>query len=109
MKNGAMCVSSEEPPFSSEMWLIPAAEVMRPALFAGKHRVFDEKGAYAFDISLFENGTARKSHAPKTAGLWLGRKDLILVVWTNGFRDMLTRDKAGFRKTAISPGISLYK
>ena len=65
VKNGAMCVSSEEPPFSSEMWLIPAAEVVRPALLAGKHRVFDERGAYAFDISLFENGTAQKSHAPK--------------------------------------------
>lgn len=106
VKNGAMCVSSEEPPYFAEIWLIPETHAVRPALLAGKYRVA-ERGVFAFDISLFQDGMAKKSHAPNTAGLWLANKDSILIIWTDGFRDLLTKEKGGFQKLAFAPATSL--
>jgi hypothetical protein len=101
-----MVLSSQDPPFFSELWLIPGADAAKSEDAKGVYAI-SEGGKHAFDLALNADRSARKSHAPATLGRWQGTGDLILVAWTDGWRDLLVRDGAGFKKLAFRPGSSL--
>ncbi len=105
VKNGVMCVTSDETSEASEIWLIPEKDAVRPALVSGDYRI-TEGGVHAFDLTLLSDGSAKKSHVPRAAGRWLGNGQVILIVWTDGWRDLLVRKSGKFQKIAFPPATS---
>ena len=108
LENSVMLLDSEHGEYFAEFWLIPKTDVMGRDEVAGTYTV-TEHGKVAFKLAMNADGTARKSHAPRVLGRWLGAnsQDRILVCWTDGWRDVLTKERDGWKKEAFPPGVSL--
>ena len=108
LENRVMLLDSEHGEYFAEFWLIPETDVMGRDEVAGTYTV-TEHGKVAFKLVLNADGTARKSHAPRILGRWLGTEaqERILICWTDGWRDMLTKEDGGWKKQAFPPGVSL--
>ncbi len=108
LENRVMLLDSEHGEYFAEFWLIPETDLMRRDEVAGTYTV-TEHGKVAFNLVLNADGTARKSHAPRILGRWLGTnsQDRILVCWTDGWRDVLTKEQDDWKKEAFPPAVSL--
>jgi hypothetical protein len=108
LENSVMMLDSEHGEYFAEFWLIPETDVMGRDEVAGTYTV-TEHGKGSFKLALNPDGTARKSHVPRVLGRWLGSKaqERILICWTDGWRDMLTKEDGGWKKQAFPPGVSL--
>ncbi len=108
LEDRVMLLDSEHGEYFAEFWLIPETDSMRREDVAGTYTVSEhDKGS--FKLALNADGTARKSHAPHILGRWLGTKaqEKILVCWTDGWRDLLTKAENGWTKSSYPPATSL--
>ena len=107
LKGGALFLKWRQPPFVGENWYVPAEVAAKSKLrFVGTYQII-ENGKTAFTLTLRPNGSATKSHEPLVNGGWLASTDQILVVWTDGWRDVLTPEGQEFKKVAFGPGLSI--
>jgi len=104
-RNRVMLITAQEGPYISEVWLIPETDAANPDDIKGVYAI-SEASKNVFTLTLNADGSAKKSNFA-TLGRWQGTKDMILVAWTEGWRDMLIRDGAGFRAPGFKPGSSL--
>ena len=61
-------------------------------------------GKPAFVMTLNADFTARKSHVPTATGRWRIVNGEPRVVWSDGWRDIIRREKNRYRKIAFRPG-----
>ena len=108
LEDRVMLLDSEHGEYFAEFWLIPETDVMGHDGVAGTYTV-NEHGKGSFKLTLNADGTARKSHAMGILGRWLGTntQDRILVCWTDGWRDVLTKGEDGWKKESFPPAVSL--
>jgi hypothetical protein len=84
-----------------EALLVPAELAADRKQYSGTYQ------ADGFTISLNPDGTASKSHALDSPGLWSGSGKAIVVAWVDGWKDVLMIDGDKIKKMAYKPGESI--
>jgi hypothetical protein len=106
LRDGVLFVKWKQKPYAGEHWYVPAETAKTGLHYAGKYRVLNESGGLAFELTLRDDGSATKSQSPMTKGAWLGSSDRLLVVWTDGRRDVLEEEDGVFKRSSYGMGKS---
>lgn len=106
LRDGVLFVKWENPPYFGENVFVPESTFGNKKQLAGKYRI-SENGAYAFELTLDADGSAKKSHAREAVGAWQPLKEGAFVVWSDGWRDLLLRTSGHMVKKALPPGSSI--
>jgi hypothetical protein len=106
LRDGALFVTWENPPHFGENVFVPESTFNDRKQIAGRYRISAE-GKFVFELTLAGDGSATKSLAPKVAGAWQPLRTGALVVWSEGWRDVLTPESGNLVKQAFEPGTSV--
>lgn len=106
LRHQTLLLSSNIGECVSEHWFFPEKQQGARNQLAGVYEIRTGRKV-DFKLTLHADGSAQKSHAPKTLGRWNGTQDAILVAWGDGWRDMLVRENGAWKKRAFKGGASL--
>jgi hypothetical protein len=106
LRDGLLTFTWEQPPYFGENWYVPASKATAAKYYAGEYDVTEDRGG-KFRLELRPDGSASKSHAPNVLGAWLGTPQRWLIVWADGWRDLIVFADGKLTKSSFPPGALL--
>jgi hypothetical protein len=105
-RDGGFLWKWDSPPHVGENWYVPTSAARDAIEFADRYRIITNSDQ-TYELNLFPNRTAQQSNKPEVRGGWVGTSDRVLIVWSDGWRDMLVGDGDSLKRQAFGPSISL--
>jgi hypothetical protein len=106
LRDGSLILGWDEPPSSGENWYVPTSKANAVTYYAGEWDVTEDRGV-KFRLSLRADGSAQRSHSPSVPGAWLGTPQRWLIVWADGWRDLIVLADGKATKSSFPPGAVL--
>lgn len=89
------------------------------AIFAGRQAVAAEASDFigtwklkdtdhsSFNVTLKEDGSCTSTWGVGETGTWKLEGDRVTLSWTDGWHDILIKEKDGYKKLGFAPGVAL--
>jgi hypothetical protein len=106
LSDGVLRFTWEQPPYFGENWYVPASKANAASYYAGEWDVTEDRGS-KFRLSLRADGSAQRSHSPSVPGAWLGTPNRWIIVWRDGWRDLIVLEDGKATKSSFPPGALL--
>jgi hypothetical protein len=107
LKDGALILTWDEASNTGENWYVPVSKATAVANSSGTYEVYEEQRRYRFRLELRGDGSAQRSHSPSVPGAWLGTDERWMIVWADGWRDLILNEDGALKKYSFPPGALL--
>jgi hypothetical protein len=91
---------------AGENWYVPVSLHKDATSFTGKYQITTSYGQ-TYEIDLLVDGTAKETKPAPRRGAWVGAPGRVMIVWSDGWRDMLNGKSEKLMRRAYGPGVSL--